>query len=57
MTEKEIRQRIDLLEKQLTLLHLYPEHFEEQLGKQGVQEFIDSRLDQLLELSKLLKNE
>lgn len=57
MTEKEIRQRIDLLEKQLTLLHLYPEHFEEQLGKQGVQEFIDSRLDQLLELSKLLNNE
>ncbi len=57
MTEKEIKQRIDLLEKQLTLLHLYPEHFEEQLGKEGVQAFIDSRLDGLLELSKLLDNE
>lgn len=57
MTIKEIYQRIDVIQKQLTLIHEYYEHFEERLGKKGVQEYIDKCLDELVELYKLKENE
>ena len=57
MTKKEIYQRIDVIQKQLTLIHLYYEDFEEELGKSGVQTYIDKCLDELLELYKLKDDE
>ena len=57
MTKKEIYQRIDVIQKQLTLIHLYYEDFEKELGKSGVQTYIDKCLDELLELYKLKDDE
>jgi hypothetical protein len=53
MTEKEIDQLIDLTKKQLTLLNLYPEHFEERLGNKGVEDYVNERLDRLIRLQNL----
>ena len=55
MTEKEILQQIDLIKKQLTLLNLYPNEFEQKLGAAGVEGFVNQRLDRLLHLQKELK--
>ena len=55
MTLKEIEQEIDLIKKQLTLLNLYPNDFQNVLGNDGVKAFVDNRLDRLIVLQKLRK--
>lgn len=55
MQENEIIQQIDLIKKQLTLLHLYPKYFEKELGIIGVEQFINERLDRLIYLQKELE--
>ena len=57
MTEKEIYQKINLIHQQLTLINKYHHHFEERLGKEGLEEYINSRLDELSKMYKLINNE
>ena len=57
MSKKQILQRIDLIEKQLTILTLYKKEFLEHLGRQGVENFVNNRLDELSKLYKLIDNE
>ena len=56
MTEKQIKQRIKIIKDQLTLAQLYEKDFRKNLSKKQYQEFIDSRLDELIELFNLLEN-
>ena len=57
MSKKQILQRIDLIEKQLTILTLYKKEFLERLGRQGVENSVNNRLDELSKLYKLIDNE
>ena len=51
MTLKERRQRVVILKQQLTLLQQYRNHFEDILGKNGVENTVDEILDEILFLS------
>jgi hypothetical protein len=57
MNRKKILQRIDLLEKQLTILMLYEQEFMKKLGSKGIEDFINLRLEELSNLYKLINNE
>ena len=52
--EKDLRQRLDLLFKQLELYHRYPEEFIKPLGNTGVQEWLDGVLDEINWINKQL---
>ena len=53
MTKKERKLRIESLKKQLQLITLYKEEFDEKLGKRGTQELIDAILDEISYLRKI----
>lgn len=56
MTEKEIRQRLAILNQQLDIINLYPEDFIKREGEKGLQERINRILDEKIYLTKRLKN-
>lgn len=47
MTKKQIQDRLNILEQQLTLINLYTDHFLERLGKKGLEHFINEILDEM----------
>ncbi len=55
MTEKQIEQRLKLLEQQLTLSVWFEKEFREKLGNDGYQNFIDQVLDEMNRLKNLKK--
>ena len=57
MTRKEAQLRLNLVKQQLTLINLYKSDFENRLGKKGVEDLINSRLDEFIALTKFLKDE
>jgi hypothetical protein len=55
MTEKEIRQRLAILNQQLDIINLYPEDFIKIEGVKGLEERINRILDEKNYLNKRLK--
>ncbi len=55
MTEKEIRQRLAILNQQLDIINLYPEDFLKIEGAKGLEERINRILDEKIYLTKRLK--
>lgn len=47
MSDKEKLQRILVLKQQLTLINLYPKEFEKKLGAGGVDDMVDTILDEI----------
>ncbi|MCF8245828.1 MAG: hypothetical protein K9J37_06610 [Saprospiraceae bacterium] len=54
--EKELRQRLAVLFKQLEMYTRYPEEFLKPLGKYGVQAWLDEVLDEINEINNQLNN-
>ncbi len=54
--EKDLRQRLALLFKQLELYNRYPDEFLKPLGKSGVQAWLDDVLDEINEIKILLNS-
>ena len=54
--EKDLRQRLALLFKQLELYNRYPDEFLKPLGKSGVQAWLDDVLDEIKEINNQLNN-
>jgi hypothetical protein len=55
MSKKDILQRLKSLSDQLKLIHLYKDEFLKIEGRRGVENRIDSILDEMNELNKKLK--
>lgn len=54
--DKELRQRLAVLFKQLEMYNQYPEEFLKPLGKSGVQAWLDEVLDEINEINNQLNN-
>jgi len=52
--EKELRQRLAMLFKQLEMYNRYPDEFLKPLGKSGVQGWLDEVLDEINEINNQL---
>jgi hypothetical protein len=57
MNKKDAKLRLKLIKQQLTIFTLYEEEFKQKLGTQGAEDFVDSRLDEIRKLLKILKDE
>ena len=55
MTKKQLKNRLKILFQQLELMNLYPDNFQDNLGKRGIQNYIDDILDEINEISDLLE--
>jgi len=55
LTEREIKNLIKVKKDTLTLIFLNEGYFIELLGKRGVKDLIDEKLDEIIEFNKLLK--
>ncbi|MBK9013728.1 MAG: hypothetical protein IPM82_06370 [Saprospiraceae bacterium] len=49
--EKELRQRLAVLFKQLEMYNRYPDEFLKPLGKSGIQAWLDDVLDEINEIN------
>ncbi len=47
MRKIDLENRLKILHQRLTLINLYPEHFESILGRKGVEILIDETLDEI----------
>ncbi len=54
LTKREIENKRKAVRDTLKLINLYKEHFYGILGKRGVEELIDQKLDELLYLDRLV---
>ncbi|MFK7946033.1 MAG: hypothetical protein AB8G11_00470 [Saprospiraceae bacterium] len=57
MNKRDAKLRLKLIKQQLTIFTLYEEEFKQKLGTQGVEDFVNSRLDEIRKLLKILKDE
>ena len=55
MNKRDAKLRLKLIKEQLTLFTLYEDKFIEKLGTQGAEDFVNSRLEEIRKLLKLLK--
>ena len=54
MTKKQLKNRLKILFQQLELMNIYPDNFQDKLGKRGIQNYIDDILDEINEINDLL---